>query len=84
MQGEKIEEGDVLVTAQTTQVFIPAMKRVAAIVTDEGGLTCHAAVTSREFGIPCIVGTKTATSVLKDGDVIEIDANKGVVKIIRR
>jgi len=60
------------------------MKEAGAIITDEGGITCHAAIVSRELGIPCIIGTKIATKVLKDGDIVEVDAGKGVVKIIKR
>jgi pyruvate,water dikinase len=63
---------------------MPIIKKCGAIVTDEGGITCHAAVISRELEIPCIVGTKIATQVLKDGDLVEVDANKGVVKILKK
>lgn len=80
----KFEEGDVLVTQNTMPIFVPAMRKAMAIVTDEGGLTCHAAIVSRELGVPCIIGTKIATRVLKDGDMVEVDANKGMVKIIKR
>jgi pyruvate,water dikinase len=61
----------------TSPDFIPILKKVSAIITDEGGITCHAAIVSRELKIPCIVGTKIATKVLKDGDVVEVDAQKG-------
>jgi len=64
----------------TTPYFNQALKKASAIVTDEGGVTCHAAIFARELGIPCIVGTKVATQVLKDGDKVEVDANKGIVK----
>lgn len=74
----------VLVTGMTTPDFVPLMKQAVAIVTDEGGITSHAAITSRELHKPCIVGTKIATKVLKDGDLVEIDANKGIVKILKR
>jgi phosphohistidine swiveling domain-containing protein len=76
----KLEEGDILVTSMTTPDFIVAMKRAGAIVTDEGGLSCHAAIVSREMKKPCIIGTKIATKVLKDGDLVEVDAERGVVK----
>jgi len=79
----KMEKGDVLVTSMTRPEIIPAMRKASAIVTDEGGVTCHAAIVSRELGIPCIIGTKIASSVLKDNDFVEIDANKGVIKIIK-
>ena len=66
----------------TTVDYLPAMKKASAIVTDDGGITSHAAIISRELGIPCIVGTKIATKVLKDGDLVEVNANKGEVKIL--
>jgi len=80
---EKVEKGDILVTGMTLPDYVPAMKKSAAIITDEGGLTCHAAIISRELGIPCIVGTKIATEVLKDGDLVEVDADEGLIKIIK-
>lgn len=64
----------------THQAFVSAMHRASAIVTDEGGITSHAAIVSREFGIPCVVGTKKATAAFKDGDVLDVDAEKGVVE----
>lgn len=76
---DKIEKGDVLVTEMTTPDYVPAMRRAAAIVTDTGGRTCHAAIVSRELGIPCVVGTGTATSVLKNGQIITVDGHSGVV-----
>lgn len=76
----KVTPGDILVTAMTTPDFVPAMKKAAAIITDEGGITCHAAIVSRELGKPCIIGTKIATKVLKDGDLVEVDADKGIVR----
>ena len=78
----KMEQGDILVSSATTPSIVPAMKKAAAIVTDEGGLTCHAAIVSRELGIPCVIGTKIATQVLKDGDLVEVDAEKGIVRIL--
>ncbi|KUJ94298.1 MAG: putative phosphoenolpyruvate synthase [Archaeoglobus fulgidus] len=75
----KVEEGDILVTTMTTPDMVPAMKRAAAIVTDEGGMTCHAAIVSRELGVPAVVGTKVATKVLKDGMVVTVDGEKGIV-----
>ena len=68
----------------TRPEFMPLAKKALAIVTDEGGITSHAAVISRELGIPCIVGTKLATQVLHNGDLVEIDANRGMVKILKR
>ncbi len=72
--------GDVLVTAETTPDALQYLRRVKAIITDEGGITSHAAIISRELGIPCVIGTKIATSVFKDGDLVEVDAEKGVVR----
>lgn len=76
---DKVKEGEVLVTEMTTPDFVPAMKRAAGIVTDTGGRTCHAAIVSRELGIPCVVGTSTATSKLKTGQIITVDGSKGLV-----
>lgn len=77
-------DGDILVTSMTRPEFVPIMKRAGAVVTNEGGITCHAAIVSRELGIPCIIGTKHATHILHDGDLVEVDANKGVVTILKR
>ncbi|MEK6825394.1 MAG: PEP/pyruvate-binding domain-containing protein [Nanoarchaeota archaeon] len=77
----KLYEGDILVTHMTTPDFVPLMRKSVGIITDEGGMTCHAAIVSRELRIPCVIGTKRATQVLNDGDLIEIDGKKG--KIIR-
>jgi len=79
----KVEKGDILVAVMTRPDYIPAMRKAAAIVTDEGGITSHAAIVSREIGIPCIIGTKIATKVLKDGMLVEVNANHGWVKIIK-
>ena len=76
---DKVKEGDILVTAMTNPDMVPAMRRASAIVTDEGGMTCHAAIISRELGIPCVVGTMKATKVLNDGLKITVDGSKGVV-----
>lgn len=73
------QAGNILVTVMTNPYFIPAMRKTRAIITDEGGVTCHAAITARELTIPCIIGTKVATHVLKDGDRVEVDAEKGIV-----
>ena len=79
----KFMNGEILVTNMTRPEFVPLIKKSIAIITDEGGITCHAAIVSRELKKPCIIGTKNATKVLKDGDVVEVDANNGVVKIIK-
>jgi pyruvate,water dikinase len=78
-QIDKVKEGDVLVAEMTTPDFVPAMKRAAAIVTDRGGRTAHAAIVSRELGIPCVVGTEVATKTLKDGQEITVDGSEGKV-----
>lgn len=77
-----IQKGNILVAIMTSPDYIVAMKKAAAIVTDEGGMTSHAAIVSRELHIPCIVGAKIATKVLKDGDRVEVDAEKGIVRIL--
>jgi phosphoenolpyruvate synthase/pyruvate phosphate dikinase len=79
----KMEKGDVLVTTMTTPDYVPLMQKANAIVTDIGGLLCHAAIISRELGVPCVIGTKFATQLLKDGDQVEVDANKGRVRLIK-
>ncbi len=79
---DKFEDGNILVTSMTRPEFLQLMKKAAAIVTNEGGISCHAAIIARELKIPCIIGTKIATKVLKDGDIVEVDADKGIVKII--
>ncbi len=77
------EEGDILVSINTSPTLMPAIMKAAAIITDEGGIMCHASIISRELKKPCIIGTKNATKVLKDGDIVEVDADNGVVKIIK-
>ncbi len=81
---ESFKEGDILVTGMTRPEFVPLMKKSGAIVTDEGGITCHAAIVSRELNKTCIIGTKIATKVFKDGDLIEVDAERGVVRILKK
>ncbi|OGE87810.1 MAG: hypothetical protein A3J07_03805 [Candidatus Doudnabacteria bacterium RIFCSPLOWO2_02_FULL_49_13] len=77
---KKMRKGDILVSQMTNPDLVPAMKLAAAIVTDLGGITSHAAIVSRELRKPCVIGTKIATKVLKDGDMIEVDANNATVK----
>ena len=79
---KEFHEGDILVTTMTDPRYLPLMKKAGAIVTDSGGLLCHAAITSRELKIPCLIGTLYATKVIKDGDMIEVDATNGVARII--
>lgn len=76
----KMKKGDILISPATNPNLVPAMKKAAAIVTDEGGITCHAAIVSRELGIPCVVGTKIVTRAFKDGDLVEVDAVKGIIR----
>lgn len=76
----KMHQGDILLSETTYPALVPAMRKAAAIVTNVGGLTCHAAIISRELKVPCVVGTKIATQVFKDGDRVEVDATKGVVR----
>ncbi len=78
----KFNQGDILVSFSTNPSLVPAMNKASAIITNTGGITCHAAIVSRELKIPCVIGTKIATKVLKDGDLVEVDANKGIVRKI--
>jgi len=77
--GKVMEKGDILVTPMTNPDFVPFMKMASAIVTDKGGVTCHAAIVSRELGIPCVVGTETATKTMQTGKEYTVDARSGVV-----
>ncbi len=79
---KKVKQGDILVSPETTPEFIAAMKRAAAIVTERGGMTSHAAIVAREMGVPCIVGVEGATVAIKDGQRIEVDAEKGEVRLL--
>lgn len=76
---DRVKDGDILVTVMTNPDMVPAMRRAAAVVTDEGGRTCHAAIVSRELGIPCIVGAKKASELLTEGLEVTVDATRGVV-----
>jgi len=78
-----VYQGDILVTSMTRPEMVVAMEKAAAIVTDEGGITSHAAIVSRELGVPCIIGTKNATKILKNGDLVEVDATKGIVRKLK-
>ena len=81
---DEMEEGDILVAETTSPEIFKACKKASAIITSEGGLLSHAAIVSRELKIPCIVGTGNATQVLKDGDEVEVDADKGTVRILEK
>ena len=76
--------GDIIISTMTLPNYIAAMEKARGFITDEGGITCHAAILSREFNVPCIVGTLNATKVIKDNDLIELDANNGIVRILER
>jgi len=76
---DKVKSGDIMVTDMTTPDFVPAMKRAAGIITNRGGLTSHAAIVSRELGVPCVVGTTTATKLLKDGQTVTLDGHTGEI-----
>lgn len=80
----KVKRGDIVVAPMTRPEYMPALKKAVAIITDEGGITSHAAIIARELGIPAVIGTKNATKILRDGDLVEVRANHGVVKILRR
>ena len=81
---KNFRQGDILIASMTRPEYLPAMKKAIAIVTDEGGITCHAAIVSRELGIPCVIGTKRATSVINKGDLIEVKADHGAVKVLEK
>ena len=76
----KVKRGDIIISPMTNPNYMPAFNKIVAIVTDEGGILCHSAIVSREMKIPCVMGTKIGTRVFKDGDLVEVDANKGVVR----
>lgn len=80
----KVREGDVLVAPMTNPDYLPAMKLAAAFVTDEGGVLCHAAIVARELQKPCVIGTKIVTDVLKDGDIVEVDADVATVRVVSK
>lgn len=80
----RIQAGDILVASMTRPEFVPAMKKAAAVVTDEGGITSHAAIVSRELGIPCVIGTKNATKILKDGWIVQVKAGHGQVIVLEK
>ena len=80
----KVKRGDILVAQFTTPDFVPAMEKAAAIVADQGGLSSHAAIVSRELGVPCVIATENGTRIIKDNDLLRIDAKHGIVKILRK
>ncbi len=78
-EGSTLLRGEVLVAQMTSPDWVPTMRRAAALVTDGGGMTCHAAIVSRELGVPCVVGTRNATTVLRDGEIVTVDGGRGQV-----
>lgn len=78
-EGERFADGEVLVARMTNPDWVPTMRRAAALVTDGGGMTCHAAIVARELRVPCVVGTRTATQVLRDGELVTVDGTGGLV-----
>ncbi len=74
------KSGEILVTNQTTPEFVPIMKKAAAIITEQGGITSHAAIVSRELGVPCVIGVKNVCSILMQQEVVEVDANNGIIR----
>lgn len=80
----KVKRGDILVAQFTTPDFVPAMERAVAIVADQGGISSHAAIVSRELGVPCVIGTEKGTRLIHDNDTIEVNAMTGLVTILKR
>jgi pyruvate,water dikinase len=78
-EGDRFQDGEILVAVMTTPDWVPTMRRAAALVTDGGGMTCHAAIVARELGVPCVVGTRNATEVLRDGETVTVDGAAGKV-----
>lgn len=78
----KFEAGEILVTRSTNPEWTPLLAVAKAVVTDTGGALCHAAIISREYGIPAVVGTQNATEVLKDGQTIEVSGSEGLVRVL--
>ena len=79
-----MDKGDILIAETTSPEIMSACKKAAAIVTNQGGMLSHAAIVSRELGIPCIVGTENAVEMINDGDFVEVNADKGIVKIVKK
>jgi pyruvate,water dikinase len=78
-EGSHLEAGEILVAPMTNPDWVPTIRRAAALVTDSGGMTCHAAIVARELGVPCVVGTRTATTTLHDGDLVTVDGGEGTI-----
>ena len=82
-EADEFQEGEILVTSNTAPDWVVIMRKAAAIITERGGITCHAAIISRELGIPCITGVQNVTEILKDGEIVEVDATKGIIKRLK-
>jgi pyruvate,water dikinase len=80
----KMKKGNILVAPNTRPEYVPIMKMAGAIISEEGGITCHSAIVARELKIPCIVGVQGVMLLLKDGDIVEVDANNGIVRKLSR
>jgi len=80
----KVKKGEILIASMTRPEFLPAMQKAAAFVTDEGGITSHAAIVSREMKKPCIIGTKHATKVFKDGDLVEVNSDTSIIRLLKK
>ena len=80
----KVKRGDIMVVQFTTPDFVPAMEMAVAIIADQGGVSSHAAIVSRELGVPCVMATSNGTRIIHDGDLLEVNAQTGVVKILER
>ncbi len=80
----KMKQGDILIAPCTRPEYVTAMKKASAILTDEGGVTSHAAIVSRELGVPCIVGLRNATDLFHDGDLLLVNANHGIVSVVKK
>jgi len=83
-EARQLQKGEILVAKMISAKFAFVLNRAKAIVADQGGMLCHTAMLSREFGIPCVIATRVATKVLKDGDLVKVNANKGIVKILKK
>jgi pyruvate,water dikinase len=81
-KGATIADDEILVTSMTRPEFVSLMRKAKAVITDEGGITSHAAIVSREMNKPCVIGTKFATKLLKDGDTVEMKMNHGAIRIL--